>query len=183
MFPILDSVLLWSPVMAQSLRPEIFLDENHKHDRWGLQIRSLLSYPISICIVPCHSWFRVLVVWMMKCTGLRAVKFAASWRRCTCLESIVWHAYQFASFKLFFFWLNSWRRLHCTRIRAQLLYPRLDFADSAVAKLTRKKNWSACPFQWVIRLPSFPYLLMKLFLFEFSGNQTEVDSGGEWCML
>ena len=78
--------------------------------------------------------------------------------------------------------MNSWRRLHCTKIRAKLLYPRLDFADSAVAILTRKKNWSACPFQWVIRLPTFPYL-MKHFFSNFLGIEPRwiVEGNGGCC--
>lgn len=56
----------------------------------------------------------------------------------------------------YFFYINPQKRLHCTKIRAQLLYPRLDFADSAVAKLTRKKNWSACPSSMGYPLTDLP---------------------------
>jgi hypothetical protein len=53
--------------------------------------------------------------------------------------------------------------LYCTKIWAHVLYPRLEFAESAAARLTGKENWSACPLSVGYPLTVLPISRFVLF--------------------
>lgn len=107
-------------------------------------------------------WFW-LFVWMMKCTGLRAVKFAAFWWRCTCLESIVWHAYQFSSHRYYFFQNESVKKAILYQDLGSISLPSSWFCLFGCSQINEEEKLVGLPsLQWVIRLPIFPYYISFL---------------------